>query len=128
MNCNTFKYAYLEIPPGGLIYVGDKLMYGVVIVEGRMTVELDSGTEINYFKFYNGSIEVTAPGGQKLKLNFLDDKDCDEILELVDVDNSGTVDWEELTEVLFALKPNLDNRNFSITLFNSSIVFFSCSR
>ena len=60
-------------------------MYGVVIVEGRMTVELDSGTEINYFKFYNKGIEVTTPRGQKLKLNFLDDKDCDEPPKNLDV-------------------------------------------
>jgi len=42
----------------------------------------------------------------------LDDKDCDEVMDLIDKDNSGTVDWDELTEDLKNLKPNIENKSF----------------
>merc|ERR1719419_333841 len=42
----------------------------------------------------------------------LNEEDCDEILHLIDVDQSGTIDWQELSTMIVDLKPNLQNRTF----------------
>merc|ERR1719499_677609 len=42
----------------------------------------------------------------------LSEEDCEEVMQLIDVDSSGTIDWEELSGVLMDLKPNLQNRTF----------------
>merc|ERR1719461_300966 len=44
----------------------------------------------------------------------IDDEDVDQLVELVDVDKSGTIGWEELNKLLKEFKPNIDNRNFAI--------------
>merc|ERR1712150_151247 len=42
----------------------------------------------------------------------LDDEDAAEIISLIDIDKSGTIDWNELSSVLMELKPNIENRTF----------------
>merc|ERR1712113_4069 len=44
----------------------------------------------------------------------IDEDDVNQLVELVDVDKSGTIGWEELNTLLKEFKPNIDNRNFAI--------------
>jgi len=44
----------------------------------------------------------------------LEDGDCEEIMTLIDLDKSGTIEWDELSTVLLKLKPNLTNHSFTL--------------